>query len=176
MVLHRRSGFSHQEDVVPTTRTITALAAAGAVLALAGPAQAAIVDQYVNEFSFSFGPIECADVTVSGVGNGRVEDTLKQRGPTGQFWSYQGVVDYTYTNDQTGRSWTSRDTFHEHDTRVLSSDDSASRVMAQWVWSIDTQGTPEREDDDVSFAYPVRSHGSYQVGDFCDDAARFTTG
>ena len=73
------------------TRTVTALAATGAVLALAGPAQAAIVDQYVNEFTFTFGPIECADVTVSGVGDGRVEDTLKQRGPTGQFWSFQGV-------------------------------------------------------------------------------------
>jgi hypothetical protein len=181
------------------TRTVTALAATGAVLALAGPAQAAIVDQYVNEFTFTFGPLECADFTVSGVGDGRVEDTLKQRGPTGQFWSFQGVVDYAYTNDETGRSWTSRDTFTEHDTRVLSRDgdmiemlvtaaqrsevfdehgelDSANRGMAQWVWSIDTQGTPQRQDDDVDFAYPVRSHGSYQVGDVCEDAARFTTG
>lgn len=180
-------------------RTITVLAATGAAVALAGPAQAAIVDQYVNEFSFTFGPIDCGEFTVSGAGEGRVEDTLKQRGPTGAFWSYQGVVDFTYTNDQTQRSWTSRDTFHEHEMRVLSRDgdmiemlvtaaqrsevfdengelDSANRGMAQWVWSIDTQGTPQRDDDDVDYAYPVRNHGSYKVGDFCEDAVRFTTG
>jgi hypothetical protein len=181
------------------TRTLTALTAVGAGLVLAVPAQAAIVDRYVNEFSFTFGPIDCEGFTVSGSGEGRVLDTLKQRGPTGAFWSYQGIVDFTYTNDQNGRSWTSRDTFYEHDTRVLSQDgdalemlvtaaqrseifdengelDSANRGMAQWVWSIDTQGTPQRDDDDVDFAYPVRSHGSYQVGDFCEDAVRFTTG
>jgi hypothetical protein len=180
-------------------RALSALAATGAVLALAGPAAAAIVDRYVNEFSFTFGPIDCGEFTVSGEGDGHVLDTLKQRGPIGSFWSYQGVVDFTYTNDETQRHWTSRDTFYEHETRVLSQDgdtlqmlvtaaqrsevfdetgslDSANRGMAQWVLAVETQGTPERDDDDVSFAYPVRNHGSYRAGDFCADAVRFTTG
>jgi hypothetical protein len=179
---------------------VTVTGAAAALLALGGPAHAAIVDRSLNEFTFTFGPVDCGAAVIWGEGDGRVLDTFRTRGPDGDvFGSFRGTVDFVYTNPATGRSWTSRDTFNERDSRVLSRDgdtvqmlvtaaqrseifdedgalDSANRGMAQWVLSIDTQGTADPHDDDVSFAYPVRSHGSFTVGDFCDDALRFTTG
>jgi hypothetical protein len=182
------------------TRTITTLAATGALLALAGPAHAAIVDQGVDEFSGPTGTVQCDGFSVSGTESGRVEYTLKERRPGGPvFWSGHASIDFTYTNDTTGRYWTEEVTFYEHDTKVLSQQDdviemlvtsafradvfdeagewdSFNRGMSQWVITIDSRGTTELEDDVVEFSYPVRLHGAFNVGDFCEDAVRFTTG
>lgn len=176
------------------------LAVTAGLLAVAGPAQAAIIDQGVDEYTEALPTVQCDGFTVSAWESGRIEYTLKQRSPDSPvFWSGHGSRTFTYTNDTTERAWTEEVTFYEHDTRVLSEQDgvvemlvtaafradvldedgqrdSFNRGMSQWVLTIDTQGTPDLDDDDVDFAYPVRGHGAFKVGDFCQDAARFTTG
>lgn len=181
-------------------RTLLTLTAAAGLIAVGGTAQAAIVDSGVDEFTETNGPLACDGFTVTDTVNGRVEYTVKQRGRAGDyFWSGHGDIDRTLTNDVTGRSWTAHETFYEHDTRVLSREgntlqmlvtsayrfdvydetgqlDSSNRGMAQWTLLIDTQGTPDPLDDTADYSGLVRNHGASQVGDFCADAVRFTTG
>jgi hypothetical protein len=181
------------------TRTLITLVATGGLLALAGPAHAAIVASGVDEFTETNGPLPCEGFTLTETVDGRVEYMLKQRGRPGDyFWSGHGEIDRRYTNDETGRSWTAHEAFYEHDTRVLSRDgdllemlvtsayrfdvfdeggelDSSNRGMSQWTLLIDTQGTLDPSDDTADYSDFVRNHGASQVGDFCEDAARFTT-
>lgn len=181
-------------------RTIASCAAAAAVLVLAAPAQAVILDSGLDEWEETFGPSDCGDFTVTTSEVGRVDYRFEERRPGDYFWSGHGLVENVYTNDATGRSWSSRVRFFEHDTRVLSRQgtafemlvtqsfradvfdeggavDSSNRGMVQWVLTIDTKGTPTDFDDDlVDYARHVRDHGSFRIGDFCADAVRFTTG
>jgi hypothetical protein len=181
-------------------RTLLTLAATAGSMGLAAPAHAGIIDQGVDEFTETNGPVACEGFTVTETLHGRVEYMLKQRGKGGDyFWSGHGDIHRTHTNDDTGRSWTSHETFYEHDTRVLSREDdalemlvtnsyrfdvfdeagmldSSNRGMAQWILRIDTQGTADPSDDTADYSGFVRNHGASQVGDFCEDAVRFTTG
>lgn len=124
--------------------------------------------------------------------------TIKRREPgTNRFWfSATTHIAETNTNVDTLRSWTVATVLHEHDTSLVSvvgnvftvntlidyrsvfygedgvpfdRSSGVSRIRLQ----IDTQGTPDPEDDDGSFLEFVAGHGS-PGPDFCEDALRET--
>lgn len=126
------------------------------------------------------------------------EYTIKRREPgTNRYWfSATTRIAETNTNVDTLRSWTVDTVIHEHDTSLVAVDGDVftlnavfhfrsvyndeqgvpfDRSSGMWreVLEVDTQGTPDPEDDEGSFLEFVGSHGS-PGPDFCEDALRET--
>lgn len=185
------------------TRAAT-VALGGAALVTWGPAaQAAIVltatetweEDHVAVCTYD----DVGDVTIE---IHQVHDqtyTLKRRGGSESkqyFFSAVEHIDETFTNPDTGRSWTVDVELKEHDTNVVAVDgdvftvrvmthfrttyyDESGRAfdrasgVAREVLQIDTKGTTDPGDDEGSFFDFDFFHGS-PGPDFCADARRFT--
>jgi hypothetical protein len=198
----------------PTTTTqrrrplmaVGAVAACAALVVTATPAQAAIIERGVEEVDYVSDPFSCDlgtedpsdDLWLVEQGTGTVRYTVKERGNGLVVWSGHGDVERTWTNLDTGLSWSGHDRFHEHDTRALSFEDgvlellvttsfrvtiydgdgethSVDRGVARFTLLIDTKGTETFDDDEVEFGEQLSLHGHLTVGDFCEDAVLFTT-
>jgi hypothetical protein len=136
------------------------------------------------------------------VGRGRFHDRF--RGPAAQFgydkvWfgSESGEVTSTYINATTGLSWTGTSQWLVKDNRLLEVDGtrrlylrsntahsliydpdgsvvSRSDNRVEFTESVDTMGTPDPDDDEWEFHEVVKVAGRSTIGDFCEDALRFT--
>ena len=136
------------------------------------------------------------------VGAGWFHDQF--RGPAAQFRYDEvwfgiegGHITSTYTNLTTGLSWSGETHWLEKDQRILEVDGNRqlylrantthSLIQApdgsvvargnnrfEFTVSIDTKGTPDTEDDVDQFIEVVKAAGRSTIGDFCEDALRFT--
>jgi hypothetical protein len=195
-----------------STRTIalavgSSAAAAGLILT-AVPADAAILrggvdqvdDTYVQECEQPDGSI--VQIVVHDVGT--VRWVNKVRGPLAGFsyldpWYSAGLSDIhsTYTNPQTGRSWTTDYSSTDKDRKVVAVVGTVQTLVAQrqnhfvindesgrmdrrsdnhveWTFTFDTRGTEDESDDVSEFVSLDKVAGTTDAGSFCDDAYRFT--
>jgi hypothetical protein len=180
------------------TRARTGVAAAvGVGMALAGvvtaaPASASVIDRgrYVEPYNASF--VDCGTtVDVSGVVTGQFLERLRGDQPL-SYVAEHFVNRTTYTNRNTGRSWTTVaiDTHLDisitpisgtiyrgtgHDTGTFSVYDSAGRLYYRdagnrkfsEVFDIGT---------DQSISYDQVNAGHFNDSNFCNDLAALTTG
>jgi len=113
------------------------------------------------------------------------------------FGSFTRDVSTTYTNLNTGLSWTSKFRTTTRDEQVLEVEGTTRlylRVFTghfvayepdgsisarqdtriEFTVRVDTAGTPDPEDDSEEFVGIVKSVGRNTVGDFCEDALELT--
>lgn len=180
------------------TRSLLAAGATAALALTAVPAQAAGAEvlRGVDTFHDVF-PDECFGYPMEVHVEGAVRWQLRLQPGGDLFWSGHGDNEQTYVNLQTGRSWSGVTDFFEHDTRILEREGdvmtllvtSASRFRVYdedgeldsfragvftFTLLIDTKGTATPEDDEVDFGEVVKDVAHNTVGDFCEDALRFT--
>lgn len=194
-------------------RIARVLGTAGAVVGLAllnaVPVPAAVIDtgSEQRDETFPVGSCTAADGTVydfiqRDVGTYSWRD--KFRGPAFDFgydqvWfaSSQDDVVQTFTNVQTGLSWSGHAVSRGKDQRLLAVDGTrqtylASRnghfdvfapdggvaarqdVRIEYTFEVDTLGTPDPEDDIWAFLETTKFVGRDNVRDFCTDALEYT--
>lgn len=185
---------------------VGAAAAGAALVVTTAPAQAAIIDRGVEVVDYESDPFSCDlgtedpsdDLWLVESGSGTITYQLKERGDGLIVWSGHGDIHRTWTNLDTGLSWSGRDQFHEHDTRALSFEGgvlemlvttsfrvtiydgdgevhSVDRGVSRFTLLIDTKGTETFDDDEVDFGESLSVHGHLTIGDFCEDAVLLTT-
>lgn len=189
--------------------TMTALATGGLALLSAFPAPAAVIgtgSEPVDD-TFSVGSCTAPDGTVydlveHDLGTSSFRD--KFRGPASRFsydqvWFGSGADDVvsTYTNVQTGLSWSGHAVSQSKDQRILAvhgnlqtylrgvnshfeviaPDGSVAArqdVRVEFTVQIDTQGTADPADDTDTFLELTKQAGRDTVRDFCVDALDYT--
>ncbi|MBC7290518.1 MAG: hypothetical protein H5T83_04150, partial [Actinotalea sp.] len=132
------------------------------------------------------------DITITSRFVGRFEITLRQRAPGAPLvFTGRGHEVSTYTNTETGRSWTGVFSWLDKDIKVLSLDEEFAtlRIATVFHFVIFDEGgrRDSRNDgrfssvvvvdlstDEVVDEYDFRVVGRGGVGDFCADAQRFT--
>jgi hypothetical protein len=185
---------------------VGAVAAGAALVAAVAPASAAIIDRGVEQIDGVSDPFSCDlgtedpadDLWLVAAETGTIRYQLKERGDGLIVWSGHGDIHRTWTNLDTGLSWSGHDQFYEHDTRALSFDGgvlemlvttsfrvtiydgdgdvhSVDRGVSRFTLLIDTKGTDTFDDDEVDFGEQLSVHGHLTVGDFCEDAVLLTT-
>lgn len=194
-------------------RWIARVAAAVAVVGLvplgAVPASTAVVDKGSEQVDETFSGQSCTasdgtvyDFTQRDVGTHSWRD--KFRGPAFRFgydqvWFASDKDDLvqTYTNVQTGLSWTGHLVSQGKDQRILEVDGTEQTYLAsftghfevfapdgtiaarqdihgEYSFQIDTLGTSDPDDDTWTFLELTKQVGRDQVRDFCTDALEYT--
>ena len=185
-------------------RGLVVAGCATVIAGLASPAAGAqggvtIIDD-TFEFSdvdFCDGPDGTFEIDIAGSGVEVVK--FHTRGPNAPlpYFDVLQTTETTYTNPETGLSWSSLNEFHEHDVKVLEVNgdvvtmkvmgsfkftvfepsgavDSYNRGATAFVIDIDTQGTADPADDVGTFVEELFSVGPRTAREFCEDAIRFT--
>jgi hypothetical protein len=194
---------------MPRSSFLTSVVAAAALVA-AGPvaaASAAVVDA-------GSAPVDETYVAATCVGPDGSEFDIVQRDLGTESWSanlrepvtmWGGLVDVTstsdlsstYTNSETGLSWTSTFRTRVEDVRILASAGTKTTVLRaftghftgfasdgsaidrqdsriEFVVVVDSRGTADPDDDTESFVEVVKGVGRSTVGDICEVALTWT--
>jgi hypothetical protein len=170
---------------------------------MCAPAQAAIIDKGIEKVDETTVTDQCGPAipSVEVHNTGTTAYLVRTRGSEGfAFGSFASSIQSTYSNPDTGRSWSSTARSFERDSRVLEvSDDgevitmlvrvaftftvfneagerdSFDRGVDVFTLNIDTNGTPLYiDDDEVEFGELLRQYGPRTTSEFCVDAQRFT--
>jgi hypothetical protein len=185
-------------------RALAASVLAASVIPFHGASSvdAAILERARNEpYSYSFDnwcdrgttdPTDDIHVVATVVGR---ESYVVRVRPNGEVL-FGGHFDETttYTNSATNRSWSSHLRAHEHDIKFLELDPATNTATVLTsrhdnVDLFDETGDPvahatqlsqftlivDLDTLDVDFGDELMRHGPSDIGDFCDDAIRFTT-
>ncbi len=189
--------------------TMTVLATGGLALLSAFPAPAAVigtgsdpVDDTYPTGSCTAGDGTVYDLVEHDVGTSSFRDKFRgsaTRFSYDQVWFGSGADDVvsTYTNVQTGLSWSGHVVSQSRDQRILAVDGNlqtylrgvnshfdviapdgsvAARqdVRVEFTIQIDTLGTADPEDDTDTFLEVTKRAGRDTVRDFCVDALAYT--
>jgi hypothetical protein len=192
-----------QEASMKKARALVVAGTAAALGFVGVPAQAAIIDKGIEKVDETTVTDQCGPEipSVEVHNTGTIAYLYRTRGSEGfAFGSFAGSLQRTFTNPDTGRSWSSTARWFERDSRVLEvSDDgevitmlvrvvfsytvfneagerdSFDRGVDVFTLNIDTNGTPVYlDDDEVEFGEVLRQYGPRTTSEFCVDAQRFT--
>jgi hypothetical protein len=165
------------------------------------PAGAAVVERFSETYEDSFAEVcalgtedEADDIVVEGTVRGSFSVKLRTRQPDGAVYGTgMGEERAVYTNTETGRSWTSDYRWRDGDLRVLGVEGDVYTYLVGATFHLVVYTPDGRVDsrndgrsefvveydaatDEGTFVDGRKQVGRFGVGDFCEDAVRFTTG
>jgi hypothetical protein len=168
---------------------------------LAPPANAAVVDRFSDTYEESFVDVcdlgtedEADDIVVQVDLSGSFSVKLRTRQPDGAVYGTgMGEEHAVYTNTETGRSWTSDFRWRDGGLRLLGVEGDVYTYLvgatSHFVVYAPDGRVDSRNDgrsefvveydaatDEGTFVEGRKQVGRFGVGDFCEDAVRFTTG